>query len=481
MALTFSRCTRLLPSFPPREDGRASKKKAGGGDGGDAKGQEKLQKYFLNAAAKASKGPGAPKAAGAGGPANDISSDALLESILGGIGASTAEPAPFKAAPAAGAAAAEPVAAPAGGARPAAVPARPPVPGGLPRAVGRPNGASLLPAMRGPGAVRGPLPGPSRLSASTTARSAPLLPPMPAATADADMSDRHGGGDDDGGWGGGDQQQEYYQQADDYNDVYISNRNGGGGGEPFADSPGQRFGSSPAGAAGGASPMSVDPLMDLAREENFPITPASVGTAAKTAADEATPAGGAAAAAAPLAPATKPVGPRMFAEAGLPAADKDATAAAASGWQDMYSSAAPPAADNEEAAAAPAAPAAADSSSAPADASLPLDASGHLPFFFVDAYENPDAPGSVYLFGKIKAPAAAAATTGAAAAGATAYQSCCVVVKGCYYSLLVVPTSDVFADPDGELAALEAEVAADPSRKMELVRLMHVSSGGWWW
>ena len=36
------------------------------------------------------------------------------------------------------------------------------------------------------------------------------------------------------------------------------------------------------------------------------------------------------------------------------------------------------------------------------DGSLPLDGDGLLPFYFLDAHEEPSQPGVVHLFGKVK-------------------------------------------------------------------------------
>lgn len=93
---------------------------------------------------------------------------------------------------------------------------------------------------------------------------------------------------------------------------------------------------------------------------------------------------------------------------------------------------------------------------------LQLDSEGNLPFFFLDAYENPDQPGTVYLFGKVKAPGPS-----------LSWQSCCAVLANLHYSLLVIPTEDIFKDEDGELALLEAAAAADPEKKIDLVKHLH--------
>ncbi|KIY94207.1 DNA polymerase alpha subunit A, partial [Monoraphidium neglectum] len=65
-----------------------------------------------------------------------------------------------------------------------------------------------------------------------------------------------------------------------------------------------------------------------------------------------------------------------------------------------------------------------------------------MPFYLIDAFENPDRPDVLYLFGK--------------AWYRGKWSSCCTLVPNMHRSLLVVPAPHVFADPSGELAALEA-------------------------
>ncbi|GFR41814.1 hypothetical protein Agub_g2584, partial [Astrephomene gubernaculifera] len=97
---------------------------------------------------------------------------------------------------------------------------------------------------------------------------------------------------------------------------------------------------------------------------------------------------------------------------------------------------------------------------ASAAAPLPLDAAGVLPFYLLDAYENPDArPGEVLLFGKVEAEAGR-------------WQSCAACVRGLQRSLLVVPRPEVFADPDGAIAGLEAAVKEQPGRRVELLKML---------
>jgi DNA polymerase alpha subunit A len=157
---------------------------------------------------------------------------------------------------------------------------------------------------------------------------------------------------------------------------------------------------------------------------------------------------------------------RRFADDAPVAATDEA--AGTTGWQAMYAAAGP----EGEAAAAAAAPAlspggtvaaAAGSNSTSAVGDLALDPSdGSLPFYFLDAYENPDRPDTLFLFGKVQASSAAVKSEPGQPSPPPQQQhqqsqwiSCCAVVPNCHFSLIVVPTADVFADPDGELAALE--------------------------
>jgi len=84
-----------------------------------------------------------------------------------------------------------------------------------------------------------------------------------------------------------------------------------------------------------------------------------------------------------------------------------------------------------------------------ADGSLPLDADGSLPFFFLDAYEDgAHAPGTVFLFGKVPVPGG--------------FASACAAVEGLQRCVFAVPSPQaaLFDDADGELAALEDAAAA---------------------
>lgn len=69
--------------------------------------------------------------------------------------------------------------------------------------------------------------------------------------------------------------------------------------------------------------------------------------------------------------------------------------------------------------------------------------------------------GTLFLFGKLSVGAG--------------WQSCCVRVPNLHYSLLLASRQNVFEDSDGEVARLEALVAADPSNKPELLKYLHVS------
>ncbi len=54
------------------------------------------------------------------------------------------------------------------------------------------------------------------------------------------------------------------------------------------------------------------------------------------------------------------------------------------------------------------------------------------------------------------------------------WASCCVVVANLQRSVLVVPDSSVFSDADGETARLDAQFAADPATKGQLIRHLQV-------
>ncbi|PNW83953.1 hypothetical protein CHLRE_04g214350v5 [Chlamydomonas reinhardtii] len=173
-------------------------------------------------------------------------------------------------------------------------------------------------------------------------------------------------------------------------------------------------------------------------------------------------AGGAAAAAV----AGKPAG-RNFMDAPATPLDGATVQRAEDVWDEMYG------AGGEDAAAAPAeapspAPAAATpggGDAASGAAPLPVDSNGVLPFYLLDAYENPDArPGEVVLFGKIEAEGGR-------------WQSCAVAVRGLQRTLIVVPRREVFEDGDGAIVAMHAAVKADPARKPELMKMLQERCG----
>jgi len=76
----------------------------------------------------------------------------------------------------------------------------------------------------------------------------------------------------------------------------------------------------------------------------------------------------------------------------------------------------------------------------------------------------------LYLFGKVSA-SSSSSSSGGGSSSCSSWQSCCVVVPNLHRSLLVVPRPEVFDDSDGQIAALEAAVAADTSRKIELLQV----------
>ncbi|KAG2444014.1 hypothetical protein HYH02_009213 [Chlamydomonas schloesseri] len=165
----------------------------------------------------------------------------------------------------------------------------------------------------------------------------------------------------------------------------------------------------------------------------------------------------------------KPAG-RNFMDAPATPLDGAAVQRAEDVWDEMYGGTA---GDDAAAAAAPVeAPSPAPVATTPGGgdaasgaAPLPLDSNGMLPFYCLDAYENPDArPGEVMLFGKIEAEGGR-------------WQSCAVAVRGLQRTLIVVPRRDVFEDGDGAIAALHAVVKADPARKPELMKMLQERCG----
>jgi hypothetical protein len=84
----------------------------------------------------------------------------------------------------------------------------------------------------------------------------------------------------------------------------------------------------------------------------------------------------------------------------------------------------------------------------------------------------------LYLFGKVSASSTGSGGGGGGkGSGGNSWQSCCVVVPNLHRSLLVVPRPEVFDDSDGQIAALEAAVAADPARKIELLQVCNEGLG----
>ena len=77
-------------------------------------------------------------------------------------------------------------------------------------------------------------------------------------------------------------------------------------------------------------------------------------------------------------------------------------------------------------------------------AELPQDADGSMPFFFMDAHEERESPGQVFLFGRIPVSNDANAQT----------VSACAVVQNMQRSMIVIPTPGTFDDPDGSLEEL---------------------------
>lgn len=85
--------------------------------------------------------------------------------------------------------------------------------------------------------------------------------------------------------------------------------------------------------------------------------------------------------------------------------------------------------------------------------SLPLDAESRLPFFLLDAHEEPYGanPGIIYMFGKVPVGGK--------------YESCCVVVRNMQRCVYVVPTPSIF--PSNSIAELGQLASSDqPAEKI---------------
>eukprot|EP00803_Ostreobium_quekettii_P010532 evm.model.scf_244.12 EVM.evm.TU.scf_244.12 scf_244:99156-114216(+) len=101
------------------------------------------------------------------------------------------------------------------------------------------------------------------------------------------------------------------------------------------------------------------------------------------------------------------------------------------------------------------------------DGTLPLDGEGNLPFYFLDAIEEPTRPGVVYLFGKVP--------TGRP----KEFVSGCAIVNNIQRKLFVIPRGSkmVFNDDDGEISRLEAAAAIDPEQGRRLIAHLHGLAG----
>ncbi|KAK9841868.1 hypothetical protein WJX81_008187 [Elliptochloris bilobata] len=140
-----------------------------------------------------------------------------------------------------------------------------------------------------------------------------------------------------------------------------------------------------------------------------------------------------------------------------PVFDEAETPAAASGWQELCGADEDGEGAGEEAAGA----AVADGKEWVDDGSLPVDGGGALPFFFLDAHEEPATPDRLFLFGKVEHEGQ--------------HRSCCAMVKGLQRSVFFVPAPGVFGGE--ELAHLEAAAAAadvgDAGARGDLLRHLH--------
>jgi DNA polymerase alpha subunit A len=180
----------------------------------------------------------------------------------------------------------------------------------------------------------------------------------------------------------------------------------------------------------GAHADNDDDAEDMDADDG-PPSPAAVAAAAKRSILKAAPD------AAPPSPTPAPA-----------AAAPPVASAAAGDWAAVFDNADPSVAPTMDAAPATIAD----------DGSLPLDPDATLPFFFLDAHEDDKAPGSVFLFGRV--PVNPTNPNGETV-------SACAVVRNMQRCMFAVPRPEAFADPEGEISALEdaaatAAAADDP-------------------
>ncbi len=67
----------------------------------------------------------------------------------------------------------------------------------------------------------------------------------------------------------------------------------------------------------------------------------------------------------------------------------------------------------------------------------------------------------LFLFGKVEGPGGS-------------WVSCCAQVPSPHRSLLVVPDPELLEDSRGELAAAEAAAKEDPTKRIDLLKMLHV-------
>ena len=148
------------------------------------------------------------------------------------------------------------------------------------------------------------------------------------------------------------------------------------------------------------------------------------------------------------------------------AMDEDAVAdgALAAGWEDLVGGGAGGAGG-----AGDAAPALLASQPAAVGESDPLPTSpdGTLPFFLIDAHEEPGDRGSLYLFGKVPLDPCAPPTP------SSRYASACAVLTGLPRAVFFVPRPSVFGPAAADLARLEADAAANPAARGALMAALH--------
>ena len=148
-----------------------------------------------------------------------------------------------------------------------------------------------------------------------------------------------------------------------------------------------------------------------------------------------------------------------------------ATAAPASGWQQMYEDEDDVDADAEREGNDNAGTGGEEEQPWTDDGTLPLDSNARLPFYLLDAHEEAAQPGSVFLFGKVPASA-----SGSTPGKTEQYVSCCAIVRSMPRTLFFVPTNLITSPEISALsAAVEGGKEGAAQAKKSLIPVLHAA------